>query len=119
LVVVAVVRRLLPRHWDGHRLLQFLTGLALLALTFGGSAVPATPVPAAPAPVTTTVEAPAETAAKPAVHGVQSPAGRTADPSDECQHDASQARVVQPVDDAAALAGATQRAHGSRAPPLG
>jgi hypothetical protein len=119
LVVVAVVRRLLPRYWDGHRLLQFLTGLALLALTFGGSAVPATPAPAAPVPVTATVEAPVETAAEPAVHGVQSPTSRTADTSDECQRDASRARGAQPLDDTAALAGATQRAYGSRAPPLG
>jgi hypothetical protein len=35
---VAIVARLLPRHWDGRRLLQFLTGLALIALAF---AVPA------------------------------------------------------------------------------
>jgi hypothetical protein len=116
LVVVAVARRLLPRHWDGHRLLQFLTGLALLALTFGGAAVPAAPPPAAPAPVTTTVEAPAETTAEPEV---QSATSQTVDRSDECRHDASRARVAQPVDDTAALAGATQRAHGSRAPPLG
>jgi hypothetical protein len=114
LVVVAVARRLLPRHWDGHRLLQFLTGLALLALTFGGATVPA--APAAPAPVTTTVEAPP---AAPAAPEVQAATSQTVDKSDECRHDASRARVAQPVDDTAALAGATQRAHGSRAPPLG
>jgi hypothetical protein len=50
---VAVVARILPRHWDGHRLLQFLTGLALIALSFavrvdGPTATPAT-VSAAPA----------------------------------------------------------------------
>lgn len=116
---MAAVRRLLPRHWDGHRLLQFLTGLALLALTFGGAAVPAAPPPSAPAPVTTTVEAPAETTAEPAEAEVQSATSQTVDRSDECRHDASRARVAQPVDDTAALAGATQRAHGSRAPPLG
>ena len=111
---MAVARRLLPRHWDGHRLLQFLTGLALLALTFGGATVPAAPPPAAP--VSTTVEAPP---AEPAAPEVQPATSQTVDKSDECRHDASRARVAQPVDDAAALAGATQRAHGSRAPPLG
>ena len=25
---------MLPRHWDGHRLLRFLAGLAMLALAF-------------------------------------------------------------------------------------
>jgi hypothetical protein len=57
LVTVAAVRRLHPRHWDGHRLLQFLTGLALLALAFGtppASAAPASP----PATAVTAVEAP-------------------------------------------------------------
>ena len=59
---MAIVERLLPRHWDGRRLLQFLTGLALLALAFAGR-VDAVAGPAAPAPVTsvvsTTVDAPA------------------------------------------------------------
>ena len=116
---MAVVRRLLPRHWDGHRLLQFLTGLALLALTFGAPAAAAAPPPAAPAPVTTTVEATAQTPAEPAVHNGESATVRTADRSGECQHDASRiARAGKPADDTAALAWATQRAHGSRAPPL-
>ena len=57
---MAIVARLLPRHWDGRRLLQFLTGLALIALAF---AVPAALGPAdgpAESPVTiiTTVDAP-------------------------------------------------------------
>jgi hypothetical protein len=64
LVIVTAVRRLHPRHWDGHRLLQFLTGLALLALAFGPPAAPATPPAtvksptAAAMPATTTTEAP-------------------------------------------------------------
>jgi hypothetical protein len=51
---VAFVERLLPRHWDGRRLLQFLTGLALLALAFAmpGAAVA---TPASPAPVSAVV----------------------------------------------------------------
>ena len=31
------VGRLLPRHWDGGRLLRFLTGLALIALAFAAT----------------------------------------------------------------------------------
>lgn len=42
---MAVVARLLPRHWDGRRLLQFLTGLALIAMAF---AVPSLAPPAEP-----------------------------------------------------------------------
>jgi hypothetical protein len=56
---VTTVARLLPRHWDGRRLLQFLTGLALIALAF---AVPAllqpTGQPEAPVTVITTVDTP-------------------------------------------------------------
>ena len=57
---MATVARLLPRHWDGRRLLQFLTGLALIALAF---AVPTLQDPAdqpAESPVTiiTTVDTP-------------------------------------------------------------
>ena len=38
----------LPRHWDGRRLLRFFTGLAMLALAFTAPAVfdAAPPVPA-------------------------------------------------------------------------
>jgi hypothetical protein len=50
---------MLPRHWDGRRLLQFLTGLALIALAF---ALPALAPPAPPSTpsiaVITTVDAP-------------------------------------------------------------
>ncbi len=57
---MATVARLLPRFWDGRRLLQFLTGLALIALAF---TIPALPDPAdqpAESPVTiiTTVDTP-------------------------------------------------------------
>jgi hypothetical protein len=38
----------LPRHWDGRRLLRFLTGLAMLALAFTVHVTP--PAPALPAP---------------------------------------------------------------------
>ena len=118
---MAAVQRLHPRHWDGHRLLQFLTGVALLVLAFGTTAASAAPVSPAVAPVTTTVEAPA---VAPAAGG-----DRAAAPADrhsgECQHDASRvARAADGPAQAAAeapgdvqAAGVAQQTHGSRAPP--
>ena len=57
---MAFVDRLLPRQWDGRRLLRFLAGLALLAASFLSPAPTAT---AAPAPASSVVgravEAPA------------------------------------------------------------
>ena len=57
---MATVARLLPRHWDGRRLLQFLTGLALIALAFAIPALtgPAGPPAEAPVPIITTVDTP-------------------------------------------------------------
>ncbi|XVU23444.1 hypothetical protein ACQPZJ_40305 [Actinoplanes sp. CA-054009] len=57
---MAAVTRVLPRHWDGRRLLRFLTGLAMLALAF---TMPATPsvAPAAPVAVVSSVRAEAAT----------------------------------------------------------
>jgi hypothetical protein len=143
---VAAVGRLHPRHWDGHRLLQFLTGLALLALAFGTTAASAAPASPPAAAVTTTVEAPADPAvdipAAPAATTVEAPTAAAAAAVDipaaaaaaaavrddaplatsrrfeECQHDVGRAAyAVSPAADAAALAGVAQQAHGSRAPP--
>ncbi|MGA5302368.1 hypothetical protein ACPCHT_20735 [Nucisporomicrobium flavum] len=55
---MADVVRLLPRHWDGRRLLQFLAGLALIALAFATPALSATPDAGTPGTVVTTVDAP-------------------------------------------------------------
>jgi hypothetical protein len=65
---VADLARVLPRHWDGRRLLRFLAGLAMLALAF---TAPASSEPAAfvAAPA---VSGPAAFVAPPAVSG---PAG--------------------------------------------
>jgi hypothetical protein len=117
LVTVAAVRRRHPRQWDGHRLLRFLTGLALLALAFGTTAASAAPAsPPVTAAVTTTVEAPA--AAAITAPGVQDAAARTSPRSEECRHDASRAaRVAPPAADTATLAGIAAQPHGSRAPP--
>jgi hypothetical protein len=40
----------LPRHWDGRRLLRFLTGLAMLALAFTVHVSPPAPAVAAVPP---------------------------------------------------------------------
>jgi hypothetical protein len=149
LVTVPAVQRVHPRHWDGHRLLQFLTGLALVTLAFGtpaASTAPAsaaTPTVEAPAAAASLAEAPAVTAgsavrdraaavAAPAARAVaagaaqavaapaaQGAPARTSARSDECRHDASRtAHAAPPAADAATLAGITQPAHGSRAPPV-
>jgi hypothetical protein len=118
LVIVAAVRRLHPRHWDGHRLLQFLTGLALLALAFGTTAASAAPASPPATVVTTTIEAPAAPASAHAVRDDEASASvRTARDSAECQHDASRVSHAVPPAADAELAGVVQQAHGSRAPP--
>jgi hypothetical protein len=68
LVHVTAVTRVLPRFWDGRRLLRFLTGLAMLTLAFTVHVTPPAPaLPAAPAAaVATSPAAPAHTAAQPA-----------------------------------------------------
>jgi hypothetical protein len=115
LVIVALLGRLHPRHWDGQRLLRFLTGLALLALAFAAPAAPAeaavTPAPA--------VEVSVAAVAAPAPVSAPEPASiRDASPSETCWHDASgYTTVARPAGDTVALAGADQRVHGSRAPP--
>jgi len=57
---VATVARLLPRLWDGRRLLQFLTGLALIALAFAAPTLqgPVGPPTEAPVQIITTVDTP-------------------------------------------------------------
>ncbi|MET0422487.1 MAG: hypothetical protein ABW046_01340 [Actinoplanes sp.] len=55
---MTAVARVLPREWDGRRLLRFLTGLALLALAFTAHVEP--PTRPAPPAVVTVVEARAE-----------------------------------------------------------
>jgi hypothetical protein len=130
LVIVALLERLHPRHWDGHRLLQFLTGLALLALAFSAPVAPAEPAAALPpaavvsaAEVRTAAEQPAaqdSAAQDSAAQDSAAPdsAAQDAVPAEECWHDASgYATVARPVDRTAALAGVVQRVHGSRAPP--
>lgn len=67
--------RVLPRYWDGHRLLRFLAGLAMLALAFTAPAFAgtSTPVPVpesvavrevSPEPVTQSESVPAPSAVR-------------------------------------------------------
>jgi hypothetical protein len=71
---VATVARLLPRYWDGRRLLQFLAGLALIALAF---ALPSVLSPAeAPAESPVTIITTVDTPAGPAVPVIEVPAPR-------------------------------------------
>lgn len=121
---MAIVERLLPRHWDGRRLLQFLAGLALLAMSFALRAdVVATPaaVPAsagAAASVTAAVRGealptealPTETdhAEQPAVTAVAAMAGVAP----------AAASVVVAVEPAPMLDRVSPHDAGPRAPPL-
>ena len=112
---MAIVERLLPRHWDGRRLLQFLTGLALLALAFalpgGAVATPATPAPVASI-VSATVDAPA---AAPA--GETDQAATTAEAPLAPPADGVFVPIAVRVESAALADGDSQRAWGSRGPP--
>jgi hypothetical protein len=108
---VATVARLHPRLWDGRRLLQFLTGLALIALAFAVPSLSPAPEVSEPAPIVTVVDAPApgaETGASPAVTSVEpAPDGAVAAAEDTpglCEF-------------AVLHSGADQRTVAGRAPP--
>jgi hypothetical protein len=143
LFIVAVLARLLPRDWDGRRLLRFLTGLALLALSFTVPAAPALAAPAlaapalaAPALAAPALAAPAVAVVAPAPVAVSQPApaaestaaataatepvaaARSAMQSREYVYDASRiSRVERRAADTAGPAGVTAGAHDSRGPP--
>jgi hypothetical protein len=132
-VIVALLARLHPRHWDGQRFLQFLTGLAVLALAFAAPMAPADAAPVEPAPAAVLAAPAAETVAvderaaavdqPAAAAAVDQPAAaaavdRPAPAAQTGRHDACGYRpVVPPADTTTALTGAEQRAHGSRGPP--
>jgi hypothetical protein len=67
LVGVTAVAHVLPRYWDGRRLLRFLTGLAMLALAFTVHVTPPAPELAAPAPPASAPSAPPASALPAAV----------------------------------------------------
>ncbi|GAA2499471.1 hypothetical protein [Winogradskya humida] len=58
---MAAVARLLPRYWDGRRLLQFLAGMALIALAFAIPTLTAPETVPEPPAVVTVVDAPTAT----------------------------------------------------------
>jgi hypothetical protein len=119
---VAIVERLLPRYWDGRRLLRFLTGLALLALAFAAR-VDAVAAPPAPAPATsvvsTTVDAPPAagvTETDRSVATVAAPLSTVAAPlTGPVDSRVAPAAVV--VEPGTFAAGVDQSAYGSRGPP--
>lgn len=113
LIPVAVVARVLPRHWDGSRLLRFLAGLAMLTLAFTtpsvASPVEATAPPAVAAPAV--VAEAGSTAAAPDTDVTPSTAAERLRPA---------MPVTAPLVVAAAvliLAGLAARAQAERAPP--
>ena len=116
LFFMALLARLLPRDWDGRRLLQFLTGLGLLALAF---AAPAAPVAAAgaPAPAPVVVSQAGPVVEAPAVDGPAPAVARGVERQDLCSRHASSIAPV--ADRTAALIGVTSGSSGSRGPPRG
>jgi hypothetical protein len=117
LFIVADVVRLLPRHWDGQRLLRFLAGLALLALAFAAHAGLTAAAGQVPAPAATTVTTTVDVPAAPASE-IAPAADR---PADFPAADLSATRIDGHTGPDAGIlvepAGADQRAHGSRGPP--
>jgi hypothetical protein len=118
LIGVTAAVRVLPRHWDGGRLLRFLTGLATLALAFTArldapSAPVAPAVVSAPAPAVAPVPQPVRAVA-PAAAPVAA-----AEPAPVT----SRFPAPAPVPAAAItlgvvlVAGVTLRVRGQRAPP--
>ena len=135
---VGILARLDPRHWGGRRVLQFLTGLALAALSLVAVAdmpvASAGPAQAAAAsPVEITPAGPATTSAE----RVDAPAGPVEPQVSEADaqqaatgHSAPVAATVQSAPDVvlhltavtgtvgASSAGPTPASLGSRGPPL-
>jgi hypothetical protein len=111
LFTVTDLARLLPRHWDGRRLMRFLAGLAMIAAGLLAPAAPAVTA-AAPAPV---VAGPAAAAAT----TVDAAASREVRESDETEPVRSGERpaptTIAPID---LPAGTSPAAYGSRGPPV-
>ena len=103
--------RVLPRHWDGRRLLRFLAGLAMLALAF-------TAHPPAPEPVTpvAAVVAPAPPAPVRAAPAAAEP-GSAADMTASLPPMPAPAPVAIIAGGLVLLAGVALRVHAGRAPP--
>ncbi|MBU2666493.1 hypothetical protein KOI35_23585 [Actinoplanes bogorensis] len=132
---MTAVARVLPRDWDGHRLLRFLTGLAMLALAFAAHLAPARLETAAPAPVLAeaSIAAPAPVVAD---AGIAAPAPVAATSIGAAPQDgqiaqaAPAVRIATPATElpvgstvpvlvaVLVLAGLAMRVRGNRGPPL-
>lgn len=126
-----------PRDWDGRRLLQFLAGLALIALSFavhlGAPADRVTPLAAAAYAAPASVPAPAADTGPPAAEGSVAAADAAGDSAGDPTGDPAGPPAAVGADrlpagdtteprptarDGAPLTGpAGPGAHGSRAPP--
>ena len=113
--------RVLPRDWDGHRLLRFLAGLAMLALAF---ASPAFASPAFTSPAFTSHVTPAARPAPAVVRSVtaEAPAPvRAATPAEPAAPALPPGPVTVALLVAAVLValplGRPQRVHAVRGPP--
>jgi hypothetical protein len=95
--------------------MRFVTGLALLALMFGGpAAVPASAVDTSTG--TTTTATTGATSAGSTATAIETGAA-VVQHQTECHHDGSGIARSVPAADRAAPAGVAAGAHGSRAPP--
>ena len=120
---MAVVARILPRHWDGRRLLRFLTGLALIALAFAVRVDGPAAASAALGPAPAAASAPVQTVRDDAASDVGSGVGSGIDGDRSVERPAA----IGPVDATLSVpgvppvtttpAGAIPPAYGSRAPP--
>jgi len=108
---VTAVTRVLPRFWDGRRLLRFLTGLAMLTLAFTVHVTPPAPaLPASPAAaVATSPAAPAQAATQPAAQ--PAPALPALPPVET-------PLVISSAVTLLLIAGSALRVRAERAPPL-
>src|SRR3954464_53257 len=92
LIGVSGLVQVLPRYWDGRRLLRFLTGLAMLALSFTAHVREQAPLPAPP-PAAVTAPPPAQ-AAELATSPAQAAQLPEAAPAAEAAENAPDAQVA-------------------------
>lgn len=93
--------------------MRFVTGLALLALMFGGPAA----VPASAVDTSTGTTTGATSAESTATATASETGAAVVQQQTECHHDGSGIARSVPAADRAAPAGVAAGAHGSRAPP--
>ncbi|MEU4241167.1 hypothetical protein [Actinoplanes sp. NPDC026619] len=128
---MTAVARVLPRNWDGHRLLRFIAGLAMLALAFTTpalaepaapipvAAIPVTAIPVAAVPVTSVAvgETVAETSVAETSVAVSEPAPVLPAVRIWAATRPAEILVILALEALVVLIGATARTRGQRAPP--